>query len=89
MSRQINHTPLRDALIAAGVTEMAGRMAYQDYLNIVVGGGMSRDTVPPMSEEQWEIMCDMMGPTDRPIYASTVKSMLSNLKARAEREKAK
>jgi hypothetical protein len=78
MSRQINHTPLRDALVAAGVVEAEGRMLYQDYLNIVAGDGMTRDTTLPMSEQQWEIMCDILG-SDRPLYASTVSAMLKNL----------
>jgi len=86
--KNINHTPLRDALQAAGKTEVEGRYLYQDYLNQVAGSGMSRDTVPPMSEEQWEVMCDIVR-RDQPMYASTVKSMLSNMKAKAERESTK
>lgn len=83
--RQINHTPLRDALLLLGHTEVEGRMLYQDYLNIAVGAGMSRETVPPMSEQQWEIMCDMLG-SDRPLYASSVNSILKLEAARKERE---
>jgi hypothetical protein len=73
--RTINRTPLRDALLLAGHDNVDGRMLYQDYLNIVAGQGLGRDAVPPMSEEQWEIMCDILG-SDRPLYASTVSAMI-------------
>ena len=78
MGRQINRTPLRDALALLG-HDVEGRMLYQDYLNIVSGAGFKSD---PMSEEQWEIMCDMLG-ADRPMYASNVKCMLENSKRKA------
>lgn len=82
MSRQINYMPLRDALLAAGVEQVKGRMLYQDYLNIVAGGGDI--STPPITEQQWEQMCDMLG-DNRPMYASTVKSILKNLEMKAVR----
>ncbi len=80
MAGQINYMPLRDALAAAGVEDLEDRMLYQDYLNIVAGGGFPSK---PISEEQWEVMCDMLG-KNRPLYASTVKSILKNLARKAE-----
>lgn len=79
MARSINYTPLRDALQLLG-HDVADRMLYQDYLHIVAGQGFKAE---PMSEEQWEVMCDMLG-DKRPLYASTVKSMLENSKRKAE-----
>lgn len=83
MDRQINRTPLRDALVAAGITEVEGRMLYQDYLNIVAGTEFGRGT-QPITEQQWEQMCDMLG-GDMPLYPSTVKAILANMKAKAEK----
>jgi hypothetical protein len=77
MADMINRTPLRDALLAAGVTDVQGHMLYQDYLNIITNMHGSRN---PITEEQWELLCDMLG-GDRPYYASNVKQCLENLKA--------
>jgi hypothetical protein len=79
MDRQINRTPLRDALLLAG-QDVEGRMLYQDYLNIVAGQGGGGPK--PITEEQWEMMCDMLG-GDRPMYASNVKQMLKNMAHKA------
>ena len=79
---QINCTPLRDALTLAGFgDQIEGRMLYQDYLNIVQGAGQTN--VPPISEHQWEQMCDMLGGTV-PMYASNVKMMLDNGKRKQD-----
>lgn len=92
MSKMINRTPLRDALMASGiesvVAQVRDKMLYQDYLNIVSGRGFSGP--PPITEEQWEIMCDMLG-RDQPMYPSNVSQILKNMTsgvyaARAARE---
>lgn len=85
MGRQINYMPLRDALAALG-HNVEGRMLYQDYLNIVAGDGLTFQSIKPMSEEQWEQMCDMLG-DNRPMYASNVKCMLENSKHKLEKAK--
>ena len=69
-------------LVASGREEFKDAFTYQDYLYELYADGYNRDH-PPISEKQWEYLCDMQG-NRKLIYASTVKHALENVEKKAD-----
>jgi predicted translin family RNA/ssDNA-binding protein len=74
------HAPFAKALSAAtGGDEFADAFTYQDYLYEMLADGSSEK---PVTERQWEMICDIIGASRRMVYASTVKHALANIAAK-------
>ena len=77
------HRPFQRALVAAGCEHVDNAFTYQDYLYEMYADGYNAD-VKPVSERQWEMICDMKGKRDM-YYASNSKHALENLEAKRAR----
>lgn len=72
----MTHAPLARAMVAAGRSEFADAFTYQDYLYELCAHGTDEK---PVSEQQWEMICDIIGPKRRMLYASNIKTTLGLL----------
>lgn len=77
------HSPFQRALKAAGSEYVDNVFTYQDYLYEMYADGYNQD-VKPVSERQWEMICDMKGKRDM-YYASNSKTALENVERKNDR----
>lgn len=77
----MTHNLVGELLGIAGSKGFDDRITYQDYLYELCSDGFERK---PISEEQWEAMCSIIGANRRPIYASSVKHAIENIRAKVD-----
>lgn len=73
----IGNSPFAKAMVAAGSDTFENAFTYQDYLYELFADGYNKDH-PPISEQQWEYICDMKGKRNL-TYASTSSTGLRNV----------
>jgi hypothetical protein len=76
---RMTHRPFARAMTAAGQSGFEEAFTYQDYLYELCADGFD---AKPVSERQWEAICDMQG-SRRLMYASNSKMAVESAERRA------